>query len=107
MDPWRTPEKVLTGHLCDQMAEVTGDPRAPTSPATRDQYLQIADQPFRRQRKAVSAWRSSGYRAIAATSVGRERRGVRTTLWRECAPRRSAATDVCPLKTSRRVRSFQ
>ena len=34
MDPWRTPEKVLTGHLCDQMANLTGDPRTPTSPAT-------------------------------------------------------------------------
>jgi hypothetical protein len=34
MDPWRTPEKVLTGHLCDQMADFTGNPRAPTAPAT-------------------------------------------------------------------------
>ena len=35
MDPWRTPEKVLTGHLCYQMADFTGDPRAPTAPAAR------------------------------------------------------------------------
>jgi len=34
MDPWRTPEKVLTGHLCDQMADRAGDPRTPASPAT-------------------------------------------------------------------------
>jgi hypothetical protein len=34
MDPRRTPEKVLTGHLCDQMADFTGNPRAPTAPAT-------------------------------------------------------------------------
>jgi len=31
MDPWRTPEKVLTGHLCYQKANFTGDPRAPTA----------------------------------------------------------------------------
>src|SRR5271167_4853586 len=35
MDPWRTPEKVFTGHLYDQMADLTGDPRTPTSPVTR------------------------------------------------------------------------
>ena len=34
MDPWRTPQKVLTGHLCDQMADLAGDPRTPASPAT-------------------------------------------------------------------------
>ena len=34
MDPWRAPEKVLAGHLCDQMADLTGDPRTPTSPVT-------------------------------------------------------------------------
>jgi hypothetical protein len=34
VDPWRTPEKVLAGHLCDQMADLTGDPRTPTSPTT-------------------------------------------------------------------------
>ena len=34
MDPWRTPEKVLTGHPYDQMADFTGNPRAPTAPAT-------------------------------------------------------------------------
>jgi hypothetical protein len=35
MDPWRTPEKVLTGHPGTQTAHLTGDPRTPTSPATR------------------------------------------------------------------------
>ena len=34
MDPWRTPEKVLTGHPYDQMADLTGNPGAPTAPAT-------------------------------------------------------------------------
>jgi hypothetical protein len=34
MNPWRIPEKVLTGYLCDQMADVTGDSRTPASPAT-------------------------------------------------------------------------
>jgi len=34
MDPRRTPEKVLTGHPCDQMADLTGNPGTPTSPAT-------------------------------------------------------------------------
>jgi len=34
MDPWRIPEKVLTGHLCYQLADFTGDPWAPTAPAT-------------------------------------------------------------------------
>ena len=34
MDPWRTPEKVLTGHPRHQMADLTGDPRTPTSPVT-------------------------------------------------------------------------
>ena len=50
------PEKVLTGHLCDQMAtslETLG--RLPRQ-RPRDRYPQIADQPFRRQRKTVSAW---------------------------------------------------
>ena len=34
MDPRRTPEKVLTRHLCDQMADFTGNPRAPAAQAT-------------------------------------------------------------------------
>jgi hypothetical protein len=34
MDPWRTPEKVLTGHLGNQIADLTGNPVTPTSPAT-------------------------------------------------------------------------
>ncbi len=34
MDPWRTPEKVLANHPCNQMADLTGDLRAPASPAT-------------------------------------------------------------------------
>jgi len=34
MDPWRSPQKVLVGHLCDQLADFTGNPRAPTAPAT-------------------------------------------------------------------------
>jgi hypothetical protein len=32
MDPRRTPEKVLTGHLCDQMADFTGAVGAPATP---------------------------------------------------------------------------
>ena len=32
MDPRRTPEKVLTGHPCDQMADLAGDPWTPASP---------------------------------------------------------------------------
>jgi hypothetical protein len=35
VDPRGTPEKVLPGHLSDQIAHLTGDPRTPTSPATR------------------------------------------------------------------------
>ena len=35
VDSWRTPEKVLQGHLSYQIAPLTGDPRTPTSPATR------------------------------------------------------------------------
>ncbi len=35
VDPRRTPEKVLPAHLSDQIAQLTGDPRTPTSPATR------------------------------------------------------------------------
>ena len=34
MDPRRTPEKVVTGHPYDQMADFPGNPRAPTAPAT-------------------------------------------------------------------------
>jgi hypothetical protein len=34
MDPWRAPEKVLTGYPRNQMADLTGDPRTPTSPVT-------------------------------------------------------------------------
>src|SRR5208337_3169567 len=34
MDPRRTPEKVLTGHPYDQIADFAGNPRAPTAPAT-------------------------------------------------------------------------
>jgi len=34
MDPWRTPEKVLTGHPGNQTANLTGNPGTPTSPAT-------------------------------------------------------------------------
>src|SRR5258708_3867960 len=33
MDPRRTPEKVLTGHPCDQIADFTGNPGTSTSPA--------------------------------------------------------------------------
>ena len=35
VDPGRTPEKVLPAHLADQIAHLAGDPRTPTSPATR------------------------------------------------------------------------
>jgi hypothetical protein len=34
MDPRRTPEKVLTGHLYDQVADFLGNPRASAAPAT-------------------------------------------------------------------------
>ncbi len=35
MDPWRTLEKVVTGHLCDKMAVFAGNPwTPPSSPAT-------------------------------------------------------------------------
>jgi hypothetical protein len=54
VDPWRTPEKVLTGHLCDQMGDFTGNPRAPAAPATRDPYRQSVDRPSRR--KSVSGF---------------------------------------------------
>ena len=32
MDPRHTPEKVPTGHPCDQLANFTGNPRAPRFP---------------------------------------------------------------------------
>jgi hypothetical protein len=35
MGPWRTPERVLTGHLYDQSPNLTGSPWAATSSATR------------------------------------------------------------------------
>src|SRR5580704_17943580 len=34
MNPRRSPQKVLAGHLCDQLADFAGNPRAPTTPAT-------------------------------------------------------------------------
>ena len=34
VDPWSTPEKILTGHLCDQTADLTGNLWTATSPAT-------------------------------------------------------------------------
>ena len=34
MDPWRTPDKVVTGHPYDQMADFPGNPRTPAAPAT-------------------------------------------------------------------------
>src|SRR5271157_5656727 len=34
VDPWRTPEKIRTGHLCDQTASITGNSGAATRPAT-------------------------------------------------------------------------
>jgi hypothetical protein len=35
VDPRRTPEKVLPAYLSGQIAHLAGDPRTPTSPATR------------------------------------------------------------------------
>ena len=34
IDPRRSPEKVLTGHPYDQLADFAGHPRAPTAPST-------------------------------------------------------------------------
>ena len=34
MDPRRTPKEVLAGHLCDQLADFTGNPGSPAAPAT-------------------------------------------------------------------------
>ena len=34
MDPRRIPQKVLTGHSCDQTSDFAGNPRAPAAPAT-------------------------------------------------------------------------
>src|SRR4029077_10802664 len=34
MDPWRTPEKVLAGHPCDQAADLAFDPGPPSAPTT-------------------------------------------------------------------------
>ena len=34
MDPWSTPENILTGHPYDQMADLTGNPWTPSSPVT-------------------------------------------------------------------------
>jgi hypothetical protein len=55
MDPWSTPEKILTGHL----VRSAGGPHWRPSDGhlasdPRDRYLQIANQPLRRQRKTVS-----------------------------------------------------
>ena len=57
--PWirgHTPEKVLTGHLCDQLAdfmETLG--RAPRQ-RPRSYIAKATHQPSRRQRKTVSGW---------------------------------------------------
>jgi hypothetical protein len=42
MDPWRTPEKVLTGHPCDQLADLAFDPGPSSAPTTT---RAIAPQP--------------------------------------------------------------
>src|SRR6266852_7561086 len=57
VDPWHAPEKVLPGHLSDQIAHLAGRP-ADCLPRQRpdDRYCQSADQPLRRQRKTVSGW---------------------------------------------------
>ena len=34
MNPWRTPEKILTGDLRDQSADLAGNPWTPSSPVT-------------------------------------------------------------------------
>jgi hypothetical protein len=34
MDPWSTPEKILTGHPRDQTADLAGNPWTPSSPVT-------------------------------------------------------------------------
>jgi hypothetical protein len=56
VDPWSTPEKILTGHPCDQTADLTGNPWTAARQRPRDRYFHSADQPSRRQRKTVSGW---------------------------------------------------
>ena len=34
VNPWSTPEKILTDHPCDQTADLAGNPWTPASPAT-------------------------------------------------------------------------
>jgi hypothetical protein len=34
MDPWSTPEKILTGHPREQTADLAGNPWTPSSPVT-------------------------------------------------------------------------
>jgi hypothetical protein len=41
MDPWRTPEKILTGHPCDQMVDLSGNPWTLTWPVTSDLAIDI------------------------------------------------------------------
>jgi hypothetical protein len=55
-----TPEKVLTGNPCDQIADLAGNPATSPRQRPRDRYLQSADQPSRRQRKTVSGSTISG-----------------------------------------------
>src|SRR5713101_5113896 len=53
VDLGRTPEKVLPGHLSDQIAHLPTRGRPPRQ-RPDDRYRQSANQPLRRQRKTVS-----------------------------------------------------
>jgi hypothetical protein len=70
MYPWRAPEKVLMGYPCNQMADLSADPRTPTSPG--DHVIDISTSLTSRYdaiARRFPAERSPGFGAIAATST--------------------------------------
>jgi hypothetical protein len=70
VDSWRTPEKVLPGHLSYQIAHLTGDPA--DAHLASDPMTDIArtlTSRYGASARRSRAERSSGFRAIAATSA--------------------------------------
>jgi hypothetical protein len=56
VNPWSAPEKVLTGHPCDQTANLAGTPLTPAAPATTRSISPHRRPDVTRQRRTVSGW---------------------------------------------------